>query len=126
MDSLWIPIQYRSIFQIWRPCQINLWLGFVIYCSTTSILLFLSPYIRRTLNFYTFKPSDGFISSCIYSDYLVEATQNQTEEEGIYYYYYCKLLPRRRRGYYGSSKRKLNWQGRNNFQCGVFDRIDKI
>ena len=68
----------------------------------------LSPYIRRTLSLYTFKPSDGFISSCIYSEYLVEATQNQTEEEGIYYYYYCKSLPRRRRGYYGSSKRKLN------------------
>ena len=38
---------------------------------------------QRTLNLYIFEPSDGCTSSCIYSENLVEATQNQTEEEGI-------------------------------------------
>lgn len=52
------------------------------YISTYDVVVFIALH-QRTLNLYIFEPSDGCTSSCIYSENLVEATQNQTEEEGI-------------------------------------------
>ena len=59
---------------------------FFIYSSTIAVEFIVVVFIalhQRTLNLYIFEPSDGCTSSCIYSENLVEATQNQTEEEGI-------------------------------------------
>ena len=61
---------------------------YFIYSSTKNlavefiVVVFIALH-QRTLNLYIFEPSDGCTSSCIYSENLVEATQNQTEEEGI-------------------------------------------
>ena len=54
-----------------------------IHIAVEFIVVVFIALHQRTLNLYIFEPSDGFTSSCIYSENLVEATQNQTEEEGI-------------------------------------------